>query len=339
MLLVLDNFEHLTHGSSLLSQLISKCPKLILLVTSRERLNLKEEHIFTLEGLPYPQTLSDDAKLSEAVQLFIERAQQIQPRFDIDPHLGDVLKICQLVEGLPLGIELSASWVRMLSCNEIASEIEKGLELLSSTSKNIPERHRSLKATFEYSWRLLTAKEQEVLQKLSIFVGSFRREAASELAGATIPILASLVDKSLLKVLPNGRYDRHPLLYQFTKEKLAQEPMMQQMLQQLHGNYFLCFLQRQNAVLERYNHNQAFQAISEDFPNLDVSWHWIVSSTNETAFRSSCPTLAQYFHDTGQPQVGAAWFERGLTYTDKTVHKALLLYQSGPHGIFIGAFH
>jgi predicted ATPase len=223
MLLVLDNFEQLTGDSALLSQLLSKCPNLILLITSREKLNLEEEYIFTLEGLPYPETPSADAKLSEAVQLFIERAQQVQPRFEVDQQLKDVIKICQLVEGLPLGIELSASWVRLLSCGEIASEIKKGLELLSSTSKNVPERHRSLRAAFEQSWKLLTPKEQEVLRKLSVFVGGFRRQAASEVAGATIPLLASLMDKSLLRVLPNGRYDRHPLLYQFTREKLGEK--------------------------------------------------------------------------------------------------------------------
>jgi predicted ATPase len=243
ILLVLDNFEHLTQGSSLLSELLSKCPNLILFVTSRERLNLEEEYLFTLEGLPYPQTPlvqtpPDDAKLSEAVQLFNERAQQVQPRFEVDTQLTDVIRVCQLVEGLPLGIELAASWVRLMSCKEIAMELDKGLGLLVSVSKNVPERHRSLKAAFEYSWKLLTLREQEVLRKLSVFVGGFRREAASEVADATIPVLASLVDKSLLRVLPNGRYDQHPLLYHYGREKLLEAPTDRDEVATKHANYY-----------------------------------------------------------------------------------------------------
>jgi predicted ATPase len=250
ILLVLDNFEHLTEGSSLLSQLLSKCPKLVLFVTSRERLNLEEEHSFTLGGLSYPQTsetkttYSEDAKFSEAVQLFNERAQRVQPRFEVEQQLADVVRICQLVEGLPLGIELAASWVRIMSCQEIASELEGGLGLLVSAAKNVPERHRSLKVAFEYSWQRLTAKEQAVLRKLSVFVGGFRREAASEVAGATIPVLASLVDKSLLRVLPNGRYDRHPLLYQFTIEKLTEHSDEETEVSHNHTGFYLGFAEQ-----------------------------------------------------------------------------------------------
>ena len=237
--IVLDNFEHLTEGAGLLADLLHQCPNLKLLVTSRERLRLREEHLYTLEGLAYPVTVSEDSGLSEAVQLFRERAQQVKLDFDLEQNLADVIRVCMLVEGLPLGIELAASWIRLMTCNDIASEIEQGLELLATDTKNVPERHQSLKAAFEQSWRLLTDKEQEVLRKLSAFVGGFRREAASEVAGATIPVLASLVDKSLLRVLPNGRYNRHPLLYQFTQEKLAENTHEQRETRDKHTKFYL----------------------------------------------------------------------------------------------------
>jgi predicted ATPase/Tfp pilus assembly protein PilF len=274
MLLVLDNFEHLSEGSSLLSQLLSKCPNLKLLVTSREKLRLEEEYMFALEGLPYPQKVSEDANLSEAVQLFRERAQQVHSRFDLEQNLPDVIRLCKLVEGLPLGLELAASWVRLLACKEIADDIERGLELLTSASKNIPERHRSLKAAFEYSWHLLTSKEQEVLRKLSVFVGGFRREAASEVAGATIPILAALVDKSLLRVLPNGRYDRHPLLYQFTREKLAEQALEASETRRNHARFFIALATSIEGELWGKRQKEGLERLEQEHDNLRSVLAW-----------------------------------------------------------------
>jgi hypothetical protein len=162
VLLVLDNFEHLVEGSRLIAEVVSKCANLKILVTSREKLNVEEEHLYALEGLPYSRTPSKDAALGDAVQLFNERARQVQARFQIDEQLADVIRICEFVEGLPLGLELAASWVRLMSCKEIADEIERGLELLVSTAKNIPERHRSFRAAFEQSWKRLSQKGQRL---------------------------------------------------------------------------------------------------------------------------------------------------------------------------------
>ncbi len=312
LLLVLDNFEHLIEGSSLLSTLTSKCPNLKLFVTSRERLNVEEEFIYALEGLPYSKELSDDATLSDAVQLFNERARQVQSRFRVDEHLTDVIRICELVEGLPLGLELAASWVRLMSCKDIGDEIERGLELLVSASKNVPERHRSLKAAFEQSWKLLTPKEQEVLRKLSVFVGGFRREAASEVAGATIPVLASLVDKSLLKVLPNGRYDRHPLLYQFTKEKLSEQVDEQLETQAKHAHFQLALAEQAQPHLQGKEQHFWFQRLSEEHGNVRVVFAWL-DALEDTTTALKLATLLSSF-----------WFLRGNFHEGRTCLTALL---------------
>jgi predicted ATPase/uncharacterized protein HemY len=297
ILLVLDNFEHLTQSSSLLSQLLSRCPNLKILVTSREKLRLEEEHVFALGGLSYPTTVSEDAKLSEALQLFRERAQQVQPRFEIEQNLADVIRICNLVEGLPLGLELAASWVRLMSCRDIAAEIEKGLELLTSAAKNVPERHRSLKAAFEQSWKRLSPKEQAVLRKLSVFVGGFRREAASEVAGATIPVLASLVDKSLLKVLPTGRYDRHPLLYQFTKEKLLEHPDEYVALQEHHARYYLTFAEHADAQLQGKEQVLWFERLDEELDNLREALNFL-GTNDDVSTALQLATALGYFWNT-----------------------------------------
>ncbi len=294
ILLVLDNFEHLTQGSSLLSELLSKCPNLKLLITSRERLRLEEEHIYALEGLAYPERVSEDAQLTDAVELFRERAQQMQARFDTGQNLAEVIRICKVVEGLPLGIELAASWVRLMSCAEIATEIERGLELFTSASTNVPERHRSLKAAFEQSWKLLTAKEQEVLRSLSVFVGGFRREAAGEVAGATIPVLASLVDKSLLKVLPNGRYDRHPLLYQFTREKLAENCDEQTKVEFKHSLFYQRLLGEQEQMIWQGKQKEAFLTLQEEWPNIRLI---LERSTNDLEHIVRWVDLMDTFYD------------------------------------------
>lgn len=266
-LLILDNFEHLSDHTVLLSDLLARCSGLKLLVTSRETLGLEEEHVFRLEGLTFPHQGSEHSHW-DAVQLFYQRARQVKAQFDLNRYLPEVIRICQLVEGLPLGIELAASWLRLMSCADIASQIEANLEFLTSVSKNVPERHRSLRAVFESSWQRLSEKEQEVLRKLSVFRGGFRREAAAEVAGATIPILASLVDKSLLRVLDNGRYDRHPLLYQFTQEKLAELPEEKCEAESKHDYIFLHLAEQASSQITSKQRSHWFQHLDEELDNL-----------------------------------------------------------------------
>ena len=286
LLLVLDNFEHLSGGVGVLSQLLRGCPNLKLLVTTREKLRLEEEYVFPVEGLPYPQTPSAEGRLADAVQLFRERAQQVAPHFNLEAALPDVLEVCRLVEGLPLGIELAAGWVRLLSCAEIAGEIRGNLAFLESATHNVPERHRSLGAAFEASWRLLNPREQDVLAKLSVFRGGFRRGAAAEVAGATISLLASLVDKSLLRVLPNGRYDRHPLLYGFTREKLAEREGEQERAQAKHVAFYLSLAEEAEPQLRGEAQVRWFGLLSEEVDNVREAFRYLEArGDDETALR------------------------------------------------------
>jgi tetratricopeptide (TPR) repeat protein len=148
--------------------------------------------------------------------------------------------------------------------------MEKGLELLTTHTTNIPERHRSLKAAFEYSWTLLSNKEQETLRKLSVFRGGFRREAASDIAGATIPVLASLVDKSLIRTLPSGRYTCHPLLYQYAREKLAEYPLEKQQTQTKHMLYYYGVLQQQETAIRQGKQKDTLRVFQEERDNIQL---------------------------------------------------------------------
>lgn len=175
-------------------------------MTSPERLNLAEEWLFPLQGLDFPEEPAQ-TKLQtySAFDLFIQRAKQINPRFEPDSESGALGRICYLVDGMPLGLELAAGWVGQLSCQEIVAEITRELDFLSTNLRNIPDRHRNMRAVLASSWQYLSAKEQEILQKLSIFRGGFERFAAAEIAEASLIDLSALVNKSLSREGRSGR--------------------------------------------------------------------------------------------------------------------------------------
>ena len=161
---------------------------------------------------------------SGALRLFVERATQVEPGFSLDDdERTEAVRICRLVEGLPLGIELAASWVSVLSCAEIADEIEQNIDFLATSMRDVPERHRSLRAAFDQSWRLLSGEQQDVLARLSVLRGDFGREAAAAVADADLRLLSELVSKSLVRRSDFGRYELHELLRQYAAEKLAAE--------------------------------------------------------------------------------------------------------------------
>ncbi|MGH2353778.1 MAG: ATP-binding protein, partial [Chloroflexota bacterium] len=221
VLLVLDNFEHLMHGAALLAGILAAAPQLKLLVTSREALNVQEEWLYPIQGLPFPDSeLAADLEDYSAVRLFAERARRVRWDFSLDAERAGVVRVCRLVEGMPLALELAAAWTKTLPCAEIATEIESSIDFLATRLRDVPERHRSMQAVFEQSWARLDGGERAVLRRLSVFRGGFRREAAEQVAGASIPTLSLLVDKSLLRLEVDGRYQIHELLRQYAEERL-----------------------------------------------------------------------------------------------------------------------
>ena len=222
LLLLLDGFEHLLSAVPLLGDLVAGAPGLKLLITSRERLNLPGEWALPIEGMDYPQDADHDhLERYSAIQLFVQSAKRVKPGFSLNNDALGVLHICQLVEGMPLAIELAAAWVRLLPCSHIAKRLATNLDILVSPVRNASERHRSLRVVFDYSWDLLSSVEQTALAKLSVFRGSFDLEGAEEVGGASLPVLASLTDKSLLRTDGAGRYALHELLRQYASEQLT----------------------------------------------------------------------------------------------------------------------
>ena len=221
LLLVIDNLEHLPSGVDLLVEILTAAPRVKLLITSRERLYLQWEWILEVHGLDYPE--SEQAPQIEdfsAVQLFVQTARRLDTRFVVAAEQAQVIRICRLLEGSPLGIELAAAWVRVLPCVEIAQQLERNLDLLTSATADRPERQRSLRAAFEYSWNLLSLDERKACKKLAVFQSSFGLEAAEKVAGAPLTVLFALVDKSLLRRSTAGRFEMHGLLRQYISDKV-----------------------------------------------------------------------------------------------------------------------
>jgi DNA-binding SARP family transcriptional activator/predicted ATPase len=225
VLLILDNFEHLLAGAALVNDILQTCPQVTILVTSRQRLNLASEGRFELGGLDFADCVTPEEALGyTAVQLFLDSGRRVQPDLLLDDeNVADIIRICQLVQGMPLGLVLAAAWLELLSPAEIAAEIERGLGFLAADLADLPARQRSMEAVFERSWKMMTPNEQASLARLSVFRGGFTREAAEQVAGTNLRVLLSLVNKSLLhRQADGGRFTMHELLRQFAAQQRRQ---------------------------------------------------------------------------------------------------------------------
>jgi DNA-binding SARP family transcriptional activator/predicted ATPase len=307
MLLVLDNLDQLVNMASFLSKILLVAPSIRILVTSRERLNLQQEWLYPVQGLNLPPIESDvDAERREdqvetfsAVQLFIQRARLVRPEFDVRAELTCVVQVCHLVKGMPLGIELAAAWIRMMPCQVIAEEIEKNAGFLFTQLRDMPERHRSLRAVFEYSWRLLTVGEKEALRNISVFRGGFQRQAAEIVAGASLSVLTALLDKSLLQVTPSGRYYVHDLLRQFAAEKLRELPRENDEIQVQHSRAYLALLQEQESQLKGPRLKVALDRIAADIDNVRAAWNLALAQGRYAEIRQSLDALWLFYETRG----------------------------------------
>ncbi len=276
-LLILDNFEHLLTAADLIAELLDGASRLKILVTSRESLNLREEWLYHVEGLPFPQNEASEAiDAYSAVQLFVERARRVRHDFSLVNERDSVIRICQLLDGMPLGIELAVTWLKRLPCVEITVEIQRGLDILETDLRGVPARHRSIRAVFDHSWKLLSEEERRVLMGLSVFRGGFRREAGEQVAGASLLSLSSLVDKSMLKISGDGRYEIHELQRQYAQERLDQMPEVQAGIRDRHCAYFCEFMRQPERNFIGAANKKTLEAIDPEIDNVRAAWNWAV---------------------------------------------------------------
>lgn len=342
MLLLLDNLEHLLAGSALLAEILTQAPHVKILATSRERLNLKAEWVMDIGGLTFPE---DEATrpLQEysGVQLFLETARRVQTHFMVNAaNTNAIGRICRVVEGMPLGIELAAAWVRTLTCDEIAGELGYNLDLLTTTQPDVPARHQSMRAVFAHSWGLLPTVQQTLLGELAVFRRGFRQEAARAICAASLRDLAALVDKSLLqRDEVQGRFVLHELLRQFAADKHAMTVAAEhQAVEQRHCHYYLTWLADHTDALQGEEPHLAVAAILPELENIRQAWHWAVVHGEWEALGRALAAWRNFYHLRGLYTEAGNWLTEALHHwpvsTDEpsiaapwqTVKGRLLLY-------------
>jgi predicted ATPase/uncharacterized protein HemY len=323
MLLVLDSLEHLLipspfddtqdkdegdEGSGkLLVAILTQAPCMKILATSREPLNLQAEWLLEVQGLALPEPdATVGVEAYSAIQLFVETARRVYAGFTLAGETApSAIRICQLVEGMPLGIELAAAAVRVYPCEQIAVQIEQDLDFLSTSMRDVPPRHRSIRAVFDYSWRLLTSQEQTVFSQLTVFRAGFTLEAARAVIGqqslTTERFLATLADRSLMQHWPDGRYSIHTLLCQYATEKLASLPSAQEAAAQRHAAFYMDFLAAQGSGEEASQR----AAIRADLANIRAAWQWIAEKRDLATLERVAATLHNFYS-------AQSWFQEGI---------------------------
>jgi DNA-binding SARP family transcriptional activator len=325
MLLVLDNLEHLLTGIDLISDILATSSKIKVLATSRERLGLQSEHLFDLYGLTLPD---ERTQHSDALQLFTERAKHNRLDFAVDTNLQDVTKICQLVGGMPLAIELAASWSRLLSPSEIVQELEQNLDILANSIKDLPERHHNMRSVFEVSWQRLSEEEQTALRKLSVFQGGFDREAARAVAELDLPMLLMLVNKSFLWRDTTGRFSQHPLILQFTQQKANDFPEEKKQSEEKYGLYYLELFNKKTPDLGTPKSGEILTALEKEFPNFHMAWDWMLREKRFDKIGRVTSALSDFFMMSSYMPEGADMFKRAALALDENnpQHHAALGY-------------
>jgi DNA-binding SARP family transcriptional activator/predicted ATPase len=348
VLLVLDNMEHLLPaghkqaragpeiplapvppgtrgGATLVAEVLHAAPAVKVLATSRVRLNVRGEQLYLVPGMDAPPgsapggEAGDEAKYS-AVQLFLQSTRQVQPA--LQPTADDmahIARICRLVGGLPLAILLAAGWMRVLSPAEIAAELSRqegsGLDLLATDWRGVPERQRSIRAVLDHSYRLLSESHREALQGLSVFRGTFTREAAAEVADAALQDLLVLADASLLQRTANGRYELHELLRQYACEKLGESPQATEAARDRHAAYYAAAMEHWAQEMQTPRALATLNTFRAELPDIRTAWAWMVE-------RGQSSWL-------GQALDGVHWVFEGL----RRIDDAEAMYVAAEHGL------
>ena len=318
LLLVMDNLEHLPDAARFINEMLEAAPRLKILATSRQRLNLSAETVFSLGGLDYP-TSASRAQDYAAFMLFMKVARCSQPAFQPDTDdVSHICRICQLVEGMPLAIEIAATWIDLLTPEQIAEEIAHGINILQTTFQDLPERHRSMRAVFERSWQLLSGEEQGVFRKLSVFRGGFDRAAAKQVTGATLFMLSALVDKSLLTRIGKDRFKLHELVRQFAQEKFQVDLGEYPLILDEHCRFYA-------SLMERYERkiytdisvlHSTILAVQKNFDNILAGWSHALEAPLITEIGKYVFNISLFLTTRGLNSEGEKTFAQALRLFD-----------------------
>ncbi|TFG69766.1 MAG: NACHT domain-containing protein, partial [Anaerolineales bacterium] len=316
-LLILDSFEHLPDGVGFVSDVLRATPHVKILVTSRTRLNLQEEFCYPVNGLRYSEEIHGDIECVRdyaSVKLFMQASHQVFPRYvPAETDLIEIAHICRLVQGIPLYILLAAAWIAVLNPAEIAGEIGKNFDFMKADWPDIPDRQRSLRAVFDYSWYLLSRREQELFLALCVFSGGFTRGAAQNVGGASLHELKALADKSMLQCMPSGRYNIHDLLQQYGRSKCDAQSELCTTSRDRHCAYYMTALHHWEAELDGSGQQKAMTQMEVEIENIRAAWQWAVEHAQVERLGKAMEGLVHFFWHSGRGTEAVAAFQGAAT--------------------------
>lgn len=325
MLLVMDNYEHLLDDLGIITDILQYAPGVKVLATSREKLGLQGEWLFRTQGMDFPETLPhaapltsagevEDAQRCGAVKLFFQNVQRVRAGYEPAPDDWPyIVRICQLAQGMPLGILLASAWIELLTPREIAHEIDRSMDFLQSDLKDMPDRHQSMRAVFDSSWNLISDQEQKIFAALSVFRGGFSRLAAQKVTGFSLQGLLGLVDKSLIQSDGGGRFSVHELLRQYAAGRLIQSPSEFEAVKDQHSAFYCAELQRLEAEWKSGKEVAAFSAIETDFENVRSAWSWAAERKQFRWLGQAMDSLGEFFSWQARYLEGEALFEQATS--------------------------
>lgn len=329
LLIIADNVEQLVSEAGRLAELLAVAPYVTILTTSRERLGLIGESTVDVDGMPSPPADADTTLRYPALDLFLNAVQRVAPGRVINAaeHIA-AAEICRMVGGAPLAIELAAAWARHLPITTIATEIGCDMDFLAGSARSLPERHRGLRVVFEHSWRLLNAEERTAFSRLAVLWRDFDVAAVEAVVNharirplsrpAVHTLLADLVDKSLLRQLPNGRFTIHELLRQYAFERIAAEPDELATARAGHAAHFLRLLQNAETGLKGAHERAALDTIAGDLDNIRSAWRYAIEHADRRALAGAAESLFLFYETQSLFEEGEELFGRAARAVSDT---------------------
>jgi predicted ATPase/class 3 adenylate cyclase len=327
LLLVLDNFEQVLEGARLVGQLLTACPDLKVLATSRIPLGLYGEREYPVPplSLPDPERLPSLERLTqyEAVRLFVERAQDARPNFSVtNENALAVVEICARLDGLPLAIELAAARIKVLTPQKMLDRLSDRLKLLARGARDLPERQRTLRATMEWSHALLAEGEKVLFARLSVFAGGRTLEGIEAVCDAEgdLPVdvldgVESLVDKSLLREEegPGGepRFVMLETVHEYAREKLEESGEAEE-LRRLHARYFLALALEAEPELKGARQYEWLERLEAEHDNMRAALSWLLEDGDVEPGLRLAGALRRFWHVRGYFDEGRRWLEHAL---------------------------